>query len=163
MPVMPSTLRPVSNPTYSSPSTKVPAFTASAGIDYAVRALEAGVSGYVLKGSTATNFPTLESVLTGEAFITPISPHCVTRPYESLPIAQSNSAYGKIRSLLREGTNKGNRISSENKRKYGQTLHDAADAKLHVRSRLEVIIAAQKLGDHREADPTVAGRSERMN
>ena len=101
MPVMPSTLRPVSNPTYSSPSTKVPAFTASAGIDYAVRALEAGVSGYVLKGSTATNFPTLESVLTGEAFITPISPHCVTRPYESLPIAQSNVSDGAVPEVCR--------------------------------------------------------------
>ncbi len=34
-----------------SPSTRIVAFTASTGVDSAIRALDAGASGYVLKGS----------------------------------------------------------------------------------------------------------------
>jgi two-component system, NarL family, nitrate/nitrite response regulator NarL len=37
-----------------SPSTKVVAFTAATGVDSAVRALDAGASGYVLKGSSTS-------------------------------------------------------------------------------------------------------------
>jgi DNA-binding NarL/FixJ family response regulator len=36
-----------------SPNTKIVAFTAATGVESAIRALDAGASGYVLKGSSA--------------------------------------------------------------------------------------------------------------
>ena len=52
-------------------NTKVIAFTAATGIDQAVRALDAGASGYVLKGSTADDLlNAVHAVRTGETFIT---------------------------------------------------------------------------------------------
>lgn len=51
--------------------TKVVAFTASTGIEYAVRALEAGASGYMLKGSTADEVMRgIRAVWGGEVYIT---------------------------------------------------------------------------------------------
>ncbi len=53
------------------PETKMIAFTASVGVDSAVRALDAGASGYVIKGSTADElYSAIHAVLRGETFIT---------------------------------------------------------------------------------------------
>ena len=54
-----------------SPNTKIVAFTAATGVDSAIRALDAGASGYVLKGSSAGELiQAVESVYLGETYIT---------------------------------------------------------------------------------------------
>jgi DNA-binding NarL/FixJ family response regulator len=54
-----------------APNTKVVAFTAATDVDSAIRALDAGASGYVLKGSTAKELiQAVESVRHGETYIT---------------------------------------------------------------------------------------------
>jgi len=55
-----------------SPSTKIIAFTAATGVDSAVRALDAGASGYVLKGSSTNELHhAMSAVLSGETYVTP--------------------------------------------------------------------------------------------
>jgi len=54
-----------------SPATKVIAFTAATGVDVAIRALDAGASGYVLKGSQPDELTrAISSVVAGETYIT---------------------------------------------------------------------------------------------
>ena len=145
-----------------SPLTKVLAFTASAGIDYAVRALEAGVSGYVLKGSTANELSeAIQKVLTGDTFITPSFATKVIvalrdaslRKIAARAIKLSLREDQIIKLLLRGRTNK--EIASQLKISEKTVKHymTLLMQKLNVRNRLEVIIAAQKLGDeYRERD-----------
>jgi two-component system, NarL family, nitrate/nitrite response regulator NarL len=153
-----------------SPQTKVLAFTASAGIDYAVRALEAGVSGYVLKGSTANELcEAIQKVLTGETFITPSFATKVIvalrdaslRKIAARAIKLSLREDQIVKLLLRGRTNKeiANQLNiSEKTVKHYMTL---LMQKMNVRNRLEVIIAAQKLGDeYREREP---GRANMVN
>jgi len=55
----------------NSPNTKVIAFTASAAVSHAIQALEAGASGYVLKGGPLTSLAeAVETVVHGEIYIT---------------------------------------------------------------------------------------------
>jgi two-component system nitrate/nitrite response regulator NarL len=142
--------------TQFSPATKVLAFTASAGVDYAVRALEAGVSGYVLKGSSADELSeAIRKVLTGETFITPSFATKVIvalrdaslRKLAARAIKLSLREDQIVKLLLRGRTNKeiANQLNiSEKTVKHYMTL---LMQKLNVRNRLEVIIAAQKLGE----------------
>jgi len=142
--------------TQFSPATKVLAFTASAGVDYAVRALEAGVSGYVLKGSSADELSdAIRKVLTGETFITPSFATKVIvalrdaslRKLAARAIKLSIREDQIVKLLLRGRTNKeiANQLNiSEKTVKHYMTL---LMQKLNVRNRLEVIIAAQKLGE----------------
>jgi two-component system, NarL family, nitrate/nitrite response regulator NarL len=162
----------ISKISQSWPSTKVLAFTASVGIDYAVRALDAGVSGYVLKGSTADELSlAIESVLAGETFITPnfASKIIVALRDVSLRKIAARAIKLSIREdqivklLLRGRTNKeiasDLKISEKTVKHYMTLLMQ----KLNVRNRLEVIIAAQKFdGADRDPDST-ARTSEWMN
>lgn len=53
------------------PDTRIVVFTAFSSVDFALRALEAGATGFVLKGSTFGElFEGIEAVLRGEMFIT---------------------------------------------------------------------------------------------
>jgi two-component system nitrate/nitrite response regulator NarL len=62
----------IANAIAASPPTKLVAYTASAGIDDAVRALNAGASGYVLKGGDpAELIQAVRSVQSGNIYITP--------------------------------------------------------------------------------------------
>src|SRR5580698_4658186 len=55
----------------ASPSTRIVAFTAATGVESAIRALDAGASGYVLKGSSTSELlNAIASVQTGETYIT---------------------------------------------------------------------------------------------
>jgi DNA-binding NarL/FixJ family response regulator len=55
----------------ASSETKIVAFTASSGINHAIEALQAGASGYVLKGSELGNLTeAIQAVLGGETYIT---------------------------------------------------------------------------------------------
>ena len=145
-----------------SSATKVIAFTASSGIDYAVRALEAGVSGYVLKGSTANELSdAIRKVLMGETFITPSFATKVivalrdasVRKIAARAIKLSIREDQIVRLLLKGRTNKeiANQLNiSEKTVKHYMTL---LMQKLNVRNRVEVIIAAQKLGDEYRDSP----------
>lgn len=134
--------------------TKVLAFTAMTGIEYAVQALDAGATGYVLKGSTADELMQgIRAVHGGETFITPNFANKVIVALRSASLRKVAAQAIKlsireeqiIRLLLRGRTNKEIALSlsiSEKTVKHYMTL---LMQKLHARNRIEVVIAAQKL------------------
>ena len=138
-----------------APDTKVIVFTASAGIDHAVRAFEAGAIGYVLKGSTDEELmQAIETVIAGETFITPsfaskvISALRTSTARQSAPqtVRLSVREDQIVRLLLLGRTNKeiARRLQiSEKTVKHYMTL---LMQKLHARNRVEVVLAAQELG-----------------
>lgn len=134
--------------------TKIIVFTASAGIDHAVRALDAGATGYVLKGSTDEELmQAIDVVLTGETFITPSFASKVIAALRNVSLRKAASQ--KIRLSVREDqivrllllgrTNKeiAQRLQiSEKTVKHYMTL---LMQKLQARNRVEVVLAAQGL------------------
>ena len=134
--------------------TKVLAFTAMTGIEYAVQALDAGASGYILKGSTADELKQgIRAVHCGETFITPSFANKVIVALRSASLRKVAAQAIKlsireeqiIRLLLRGRTNKEIALSlsiSEKTVKHYMTL---LMQKLSARNRIEVVIAAQKL------------------
>jgi DNA-binding NarL/FixJ family response regulator len=138
-----------------SPETKVIAFTASAAIDHAVRALDAGATGYVLKGSTDEELmQAVDTVVAGETFITPSFASKVISALHK-GSAQKACAPGIklsvredqiVRHLLAGRTNKeiAQRLTiSEKTVKHYMTV---LMQKLQARNRVEVVLAAQELG-----------------
>jgi len=152
-----------------SPETKIVAFTALTSVDSAVRALEAGANGYVLKGSYAPELiQAIESVRHGETYITKDFASQVIEALRNAP-AQRVAAEAVrfsiredqiIRLLLRGNTNKeiarSLKINEKTIRNYMTILMQ----KLNARSRLEVLIAAQALAEQEQAGPTSAGLSQ---
>jgi two-component system, NarL family, nitrate/nitrite response regulator NarL len=137
-----------------SPNSKLIAFTASAGVDSAVRTLESGATGYVLKGSSADELVgAIRSVLAGETFVTPSFATKVIAALRQAAIRNTVSRAIKfsvredqiIRLLQRGWTNKEIalqlRISEKTVKHYMTLLMQ----KLNVRNRLEVIIAARDM------------------
>ncbi|WP_025662660.1 response regulator transcription factor [Rhizobium sp. IBUN] len=148
----------------TSPKTKFLAFTALTRSDIAVRALNAGATGYVLKGSDAGELiQGVRAVYNGETFITPAF---ACKVIEELKISSLRKmASGTVKLSIREGqivgmlmrgaTNKqiaaDLRIGEKTVKNYMTILMQ----KLHARNRLEVLIAAQKLevDDHQDREP----------
>ena len=140
-----------------SPQTKIVVFTASAGIDHAVRALEAGATGYVLKGSTDDELmQAIDTVLAGETFITPSFASKVIAALRAASIRRTAALKVKlsvredqiVRLLLLGRTNKeiAQRLQiSEKTVKHYMTL---LMQKLQARNRVEVVLAAQELGGY---------------
>lgn len=140
--------------TDNCPHTKIIVFTASLGIDHAVQALEAGASGYVVKGATADELvDAIHTVLNGETFITRNFATKVIlalrdaslRKIAAQSIRLSVREEQIVRLLLRGKTNKeiANQLAiSEKTVKHYMTL---LMQKLNVRNRIEVVLAAQKL------------------
>lgn len=138
-----------------SPPTHIIVFTASAGIDHAVKALEAGATGYVLKGSTDDELlQAIDTVMAGETFITPSFASKVISALRNTstrkPVGQSVKLSVRedqiVRLLLMGRTNKeiAERLKiSEKTVKHYMTL---LMQKLHARNRVEVVLAAQELG-----------------
>lgn len=140
-----------------SPQTRIIAFTASAAIDHAVRALEAGATGYVLKGSTDDELmQAIDTVVTGETFVTPsfaskvisalrnVSQRKTSGPQVKLSVREDQI----VRLLLVGRTNKeiAQRLQiSEKTVKHYMTL---LMQKLQARNRVEVVLAAQELGGY---------------
>lgn len=137
-------------------NTKVIAFTAATGIDQAVRALDAGACGYVLKGSTADDLlNAVHAVRTGETFITQGFAGKVIAALRNASLRKAAVQAIKlsireeqiVRLLMRGRTNREIaeqlHISEKTVKHYMTVLMQ----KLNVRNRLEVVIAAQKLGD----------------
>lgn len=134
--------------------TKVVIFTASTSSDHAVRALAAGAAGFVLKGSQVFELiEAIEAVQRGEVFITPYFAAKVIVALQAK--ASEKRAAQQLRLSVREEQivrlllcGKPNReiaaaldLSEKTVKSYMSNLM----AKLHVRNRLEVVIAAQKL------------------
>jgi DNA-binding NarL/FixJ family response regulator len=141
-----------------SPSTKIVAFTAATGVDSAILALDAGASGYVLKGSSPSELiQAILSVRSGQTYITQSFASRVIAGLRDASLrrraAQAvvlNIREQQIMRLLMSGnTNKEIAIAikiSEKTVKHYMTL---LMQKLQVRNRLEVVIAAQKYSDVR--------------
>lgn len=138
-----------------SDRTKIIVFTAFSSVDSAMRALDAGATGFVLKGATFDElFEAIEAVMRGEMFI--------TKQYASQVLgglrnraqreAVNRSVKLNIREkqivehLLKARTNReiasSLLISEKTVKRYMTTLM----LKLHARNRVEVAIQAQSNG-----------------
>lgn len=134
--------------------TKILVFTAMTGSDYAVRALNAGASGYVLKGSSAQELvQAIATVHRGDMFITPAF---ACKVIEELKIASLRKIAGAevklsiregqiIRMLLRGFTNRQIATDLHIGEKTVKNYMTILMQKLNARNRLEVLLAAQKL------------------
>ena len=140
------------------PAIKIIAYTAQPGVDHAVRALDAGAHGYVLKRSAADELmAAARAVLNDETYITQ---SFATRVIDALRntdvrhrVAQAvklSMREGQIvRLLLRGQTNKEIaatlRITEKTVKHYMTELMQ----KMQARNRVEVIITAQKMSEYR--------------
>ncbi len=141
------------------PKTSVIAFTSLPGVEPAVRALDAGARGYALKtGSTDELFLAISAIYGGETFITPVFASKVImalrnsslrrKAAEVIKLSVREEKIGKM--LLQGRTNReiGSELAiSEKTVKHYMTI---LMQKLHVRNRLEVLVAAQKLGSEQQ-------------
>ena len=138
----------------TAPNMKIVVFTASTNTDETIRSLDAGASGYVLKGSSAEElFTAIEAVFRGEVFITPsFAPKVIgalqtkNRTKDAAQQQKLGVREDQILKLLLHG--KKNReiaaalkLSEKTVKGYMTVLMQ----KLNARNRLEVVIAAHKL------------------
>lgn len=146
----------LANAIKASPSTKIVAFTAATGVDSAIRALDAGASGYVLKGSSTKELlHAISSALSGETYITQ---NFASRVIAGLRDASLRRKAAEavmlsireqqiIRLLMNGKTNKEIAIAIKISEKTVKHYMTALMQKLQVRNRLEVVIAAQRFGE----------------
>jgi DNA-binding NarL/FixJ family response regulator len=156
-----------------APNTKVVAFTAATGVDSAIRALDAGASGYVLKGSSAKELiQAVEAVRHGETYITQSFASQVIAALRNTSLRRMAAEAVRfsireeqiVRLLLRGKTNKEIAVSLKISEKTVKNYMTILMQKLHARNRLEVVIAAQKLTE-REPDGSIgtfAGSRSRL-
>jgi DNA-binding NarL/FixJ family response regulator len=139
-----------------SPNTKIVAFTAAIGADSAIRALEAGVSGYVLKGSSANELiQAVESVRHGETYISQSFASQVIAALRNASLRRlaAEAVRFSIREeqivqlLLRGNTNRQIAVSLKISEKTVKNYMTILMQKLNAHNRLEVVIAAQKMAD----------------
>jgi DNA-binding NarL/FixJ family response regulator len=137
----------------SAPATKIVAFSSLANVKTVVRALDAGTNGYILNTSEfAELVHAVMAVSRGETHIAPIlanqvitllSSHSFRQVAEAVKLSVREEQV--VRLLLRGRTNKEIGITlkiSERTVKHYMTI---LMQKLNVRSRVECVIAAQKL------------------
>lgn len=139
----------------TSPKTSVIAFTSLPGVEPAVRALDAGAKGYALKSNSADELHlAISAIAVGDTYITPAFAMKVImalrnsslrkRAVEAIKLSVREEKI--IKMLLQGRTNKEIGIQlaiSEKTVKHYMTI---LMQKMHVRNRMEVLIAAQKLG-----------------
>lgn len=138
----------------AAPEMRIVVFTASANTDHAIRALEAGAKGYVLKGSSADDLiEAIEATCRGEIYITPSFAAKMIGALQSKALEKKAAQTTKL--SVREDQivklllcGKQNReiaraLSLSEKTVKGYMTH--LMHKLNARNRLEVVIAAQKL------------------
>lgn len=148
------------------PATKVVAFTAATGVDTAIRALDAGAHGYVLKGSNSSELlQAIDCVRRGETYITQnfasqviaalrdTSLRRIAAEAVNLTIRETQI----VRLLLRGQTNKEIAIVLKISEKTVKHYMTILMQKLHARNRLEVVIAAQKLGEDEPKTGPIGG------
>ena len=140
-----------------SPNTKIVAFTAATGVDSAIRALDAGANGYVLKGSSAQELiQAVEAVRHGETYITQSFASQVIAALRNASVRRVAAEAVRfsiredqiVRLLLRGNTNKDIAASLKISEKTVKNYMTILMQKLNARNRLEVVIAAQALAEH---------------
>jgi len=138
-----------------STTTKVIAWSPARGADYAVRAIEAGARGYVLKTCTADEFIlAVKAVLEGEIFITPSFAATILaalrddrlRKRAAAIVAFSSREEQIVRLLLRGRTNKEIAATLSISDKTVKWYMSNVLQKLNAKNRTEAVIACQKLG-----------------
>lgn len=148
--------RSINNIAARHPDIKIIALTAATGIDHAVRALDAGASGYVLKGSSMADLLlAIRSVRAGETFITQGFAGKVIAALRNAQVRRAAAQAIKlsireeqiVRLLLRGRTNREIATQLDISEKTVKHYMTVLMQKLNVRNRLEVVIAAQKLGE----------------
>jgi DNA-binding NarL/FixJ family response regulator len=141
----------------ATPSCKVVAFTAAAGVEFAIRALDAGAHAYVLKrGSSQELLKAIKSVNDGGTYITQSFASKVIaalsdtafRRRAAEPVKFSIREDQIVRALLRGGTNKQIALALKISEKTVKHYMTILMQKLNARNRVEVVIAAQKLGGY---------------
>lgn len=136
------------------PSMKIVVFTASTSTEHAVKALDAGASAYVLKGSASEElFDAIAAARRGEVHITPVFAAKVIGALQTK--ALEKRAADKIRLSAREDQIVRLLLCGKQNREIARTLSLSEKTvksymtnlmqKLNVRNRLEVVIAAQKI------------------
>jgi two-component system, NarL family, nitrate/nitrite response regulator NarL len=147
----------IANAIKASPSTRIVAYTAATGVDSAIRALDAGASGYVLKGSSTTELVNaISSVQSGETYITQnFANRVITglrdaslRRRAAEAVMLSIREQQIVRLLMIGKTNKEIAIAIKISEKTVKHYMTALMQKLQVRNRLEVVIAAQKFSEY---------------
>jgi len=142
----------IANAVAVSPSTKLVAYTASTGIDAAVRALNAGASGYVLKGSNPTELiQAICSVQSGETYITKTFDSRVIASLRDIVVRRKAAAAvilgirerQIVRLLMRDKTNAEIAIAIGVSEEAVENHLTVLIQKLQARNRLEAAIAAQ--------------------
>ena len=135
--------------------TKLIAFTASSNIDTAISTLEAGVLGYVLKGSTLIELMNaIKQVKCGQTYMSPLVAANVVaglqlnaRARSTPTVSFSRREEDVLRFLLQGSTNKEIGISLSLSEKTVKHYMTVLMQKLDVRNRVEVVLAAQELAN----------------
>ncbi len=135
--------------------TKVLVFTAMTTVEHAIAALEAGATGYVLKGSSEEDLiSAIQAVSNGDTYITPGFASKVVAGLRNTSLRRaaadalrlSTREEQVLRLLLRGMTNReiaGELSLSDKTVKHYMTI---LMQRLHVRNRIEVVLAARELG-----------------
>ena len=144
-----------------SPNTKIVAFTAATGVDPAIRALDAGAAGYVLKGSSAQELiQAVEAVRHGETYITQSFASQVIAALRNTAVRRVAAEAVRfsiredqiVRLLLRGKTNKEIAVALKISEKTVKNYMTILMQKLNARNRLEVVIAAQAMAELEQDD-----------
>lgn len=133
--------------------TRLVAFTASSSKDTAIAALEAGVLGYVLKGSSLEELTeAIRQVHSGETYLSPsVSANVVAGLRQqarsrALPrVRFSKREEDVLRLLLQGSTNREIADALSLQEKTVKHYMSVLIQKLDVRNRVEVVLAAQQL------------------
>jgi len=140
----------------ASPSTRIVALSESAGVESAICALDAGASGYVLKGNPTNELThAISSILAGDTYITQSFAsreiaglrHASFRRKAAEAVILSIRERQIVRLLMSGKTNKEIGCAINISEKTVKHYMTALIQKLNVRNRLEVVIAAQKLNE----------------
>lgn len=140
--------------TRTMPTTKVVIFTATSSIDIAIKALNCGVSGYVLKGSTAMDLH--EAIVAAYSGDTYMTPGFATKVIMSMKTAEMRQKAMQTKRLsAREEQIVCHLMRGQTNREIAQSLNISEKTvkhymtilmqKLDVRNRVEAVLAAQKM------------------
>jgi DNA-binding NarL/FixJ family response regulator len=144
-----------------SAEAKVVAYSPAIGADYAVRAIEAGARGYVLKKCGAEELITaIRCVIEGETFITPSFATTILtalrddrlRKRAAQLVDFSIRENQIIRLLLRGRTNKEIARTLAISEKTVKCYMTTVMQKLNARNRTEAVLACQKIGLQQEVE-----------
>ncbi|MBK5570025.1 MULTISPECIES: response regulator transcription factor [Ensifer] len=135
--------------------TRVIVFTANSSIETAIQVLNYGVAGYVLKGSSATDLhQAIRTVHDGEVFISAGFATKVIMAMKSIEMRRLKQIQQRlslreeqiVRHLMRGSTNREIATCLDISEKTVKHYMTVLMQKLDARNRLEVVLAAQRLG-----------------